>query len=169
MTNVHTHVLTPKTRQKQQTEAMTTQCVPQPTSSASSSPICSTVRFHARAKAATAEDNSRSWGTQPAWIWQGIWTEQGSPFLVVTGCPIRSDLEFWLVLGPRLHAPQSESSPHSGPLAPQDSSPLGQRLPLLRNVHKCGGQGRFKPSTAPKQGNTTHFQGSQQPERTSSL
>lgn len=45
---MYTHVLTPKTRQKQQTEAMTTQCVPQPTSSASSSPACSTVRFHAR-------------------------------------------------------------------------------------------------------------------------
>lgn len=116
-------------------------------------PTCSRVQLHARAKAATAEQNTRPWGTKPAWIWRGVW-EQGSPSLV-TGWQIRSALEFWLVLGPPLHAPQSVSSPYSGPLAPQDSSPLGQRLPLLRNMHNCGGQGRLKPSTASKQGKGT--------------
>lgn len=55
------------------------------------------------------------------------------------------------MLGPPLHAPQSVSSP-TLVLLPQDSSPLGQRLPAEEHAQLWGTGQAQKPSTASKQG-----------------
>lgn len=155
-TNVHTHVLTPQTRQKQQTGTVTTQCTSAhakrlPAPPAPGTAPCWAKGCHSWAKTLDVRDKASldlaghlrtkgahhwSQGGKSGVLWSSDWCWDHRCMH-----PVRVEAPT-LVLLPRWN-----------------SSPLGQELPLLRNMHTAPGTGQAQAehSVQTREGTTSAF------------
>ena len=87
-----------------------------------SSPTCSMMLLHTKARAAAAEGNAQFWGMELVWTWNSLWKGQGKLLLVL----METAHQKWSKTLTRLGLPQPTHRPPLWPSPAQSCPALGR-------------------------------------------